>query len=427
MGTPLPADAAGPDSPDTFRGSEGLYRLLVELSPDAVFVIKDGYHVFANPRGLALFGARDVTDLRQQPALAYMHGPGAGLAQNRLSRMVDDEESLDYVEEQVRTLHGRIVDIEAAGMPVTYEGGTAALVVVRDITERRRAEEARRRAEAQFRSAFADAPIGMAVLGPDGSVRVANPALGQMLGTRAGRLVGTRLATVTSPEDRGELRALLSDDVDVPGATRELRLQAGTRTVWALAGASRAPNGRGERQVLVQLVDITARKEAEERLAHMAGHDPLTGLPHRGTLVDRLEGALSRGRRSGTPVGVIFLDLDDFKDVNDSWGHVEGDDVLRETAVRLRAAVRDGDMAARFGGDEFVVVAEQGDATAYEALAERLAETLARPVRLGRTLVPLSASVGLAVCTGATDAEAALAEADAAMYEAKRRAAQPAS
>jgi diguanylate cyclase (GGDEF)-like protein/PAS domain S-box-containing protein len=417
-GSPDPTEPGGPD---TLWQSEDLYRRLVELSPDAVFVIKDGYHVFANGRGLTLFGARDLAELRRQPALAYMAGPGAGLARDRLSLMVDSEKSLDYVEEQIRTVDGRVVDIEAAGMPIAYAGEAAALVVVRDITERRRAEEARRRAETQFRSAFADAPIGMAVLGADGTVRVANPALGQMLDTPAGHLVGTPLAAVTSPEDRGALRALLDEDVATPGATRELRLRTRTRSVWALAGASLAPNVRDERQVLVQLVDITARKEAEARLAHLAWHDPLTGLPHRGLLVDRLEGALSRARRSGLPVGVVFLDLDDFKQVNDSGGHAVGDGVLRETAARLRAAVRESDMVARLGGDEFVVVAEQGDPASYAALAAHLAETLARPVRIGQTLVPLSASVGLAVCAGSTDADTALAAADRAMYETKQQ------
>jgi len=410
-----------PDGSHAAWESHELYRRLVELSPDALFVIQDGYHAFANGRGLTLLGARELADLRRQPALSYMHGPGSTMARGRLSRIVDGT-ALDYVEEQVLTLDGRVVDIESAGMPITYEGSPAALVVVRDITERRRTETARQQAEARWRSAFAHAPIGMAILSPGEAVVAANPALCQMLETSAERLVGSGLEELTVPEDRPRLRTLLNHDLDAPDATTEIRMRGRHGDVWALVSASATTDGREEAHALVQLVDITARKEAEEQLAYLALHDTLTGLPDRALLSDRLQGALSRSRRSGVPVAVIFIDLDRFKQVNDMWGHEQGDHVLCEAAARLSAAVRPSDTVARLGGDEFVVLAEGGDVEGYTQLATRLREALAQPVTVAGRVQPMSASLGLAVCDGTTDASTALREADGAMYDAKQQA-----
>jgi len=159
-----------------------------------------------------------------------------------------------------------------------------------------------------------------------------------------------------------------------------------------------------------------------EELAFMATHDPLTGLPNRTLILDRVEQMLARSRRSQTPVAALFLDLDNFKDINDTLGHAAGDELLRAVAARLDGVIRGADALGRLGGDEFVVISEELSlAVGPELIAERLLETLKEPFKLGadnETRVTVTASVGIAA-GHRTSAEELLRDADIAMYRAK--------
>lgn len=160
-----------------------------------------------------------------------------------------------------------------------------------------------------------------------------------------------------------------------------------------------------------------ARLREEDRVRHEAGHDPLTGLANRTLLTEHLQRAVSKSRRDRSETGVLFIDLDDFKQINDAYGHGVGDAVLAAVAPRLRSVVRPHDTVARFGGDEFVVVCEGIDEAAAVALSARLLEALAAPLELGRLSFGLSASVGIAL--GDCDPELLVEHADTAGYRAK--------
>jgi len=168
--------------------------------------------------------------------------------------------------------------------------------------------------------------------------------------------------------------------------------------------------------------DITRQKAEEQRLRQRAELDALTGLPNRGLFNDRLESAIERARRSGQAMALLFLDIDHFKGVNDSRGHVAGDALLRIVAERLLATVRGVDTVARFAGDEFTVIVEGlADVADAEVVAMKLVEALRPPMRIGDELLSVSTSVGLAVLSEAdVDAASLLARADEALYEAKR-------
>ncbi|MGJ7439695.1 EAL domain-containing protein [Aquipuribacter sp. MA13-6] len=218
----------------------------------------------------------------------------------------------------------------------------------------------------------------------------------------------------------GELRHVLRDGTEV-WAQVHLSLLALPTILGQDGGAGRRPDGAPSVPLVAQFLDITARRDAETQLSHMALHDDLTGLPNRVLLRDRVEHALAACPRSGQRVALLFLDLDHFKDVNDSLGHEAGDAVLRAVADRLRGAVRPADTVARIGGDEFVVcLAGVADAQSAEQLTQRVAAAVSQVVVVQDRRVPVGVSVGLAVSVAGDDASSLLRQSDSAMYQAKR-------
>jgi len=228
------------------------------------------------------------------------------------------------------------------------------------------------------------------------------------------------------PDDRARLRDALSAHLE--GRTARFALEHRLRDRdgsdrWVLSrGIAERDRHRRPRWLVGTQVDVTAYKEAEARLQHDALHDPLTGLANRALFLDRLELALLRGQRSEAPVAcaVLFVDLDRFKLVNDSLGHLAGDRLLQVAAQRLAGAVRPQDTVARLGGDEFTVLlealADEGEA---EMVAERVHAALAAPVSLEGRELRVSASIGIASADAQARPEDLLRDADLAMYRAK--------
>jgi diguanylate cyclase (GGDEF)-like protein/PAS domain S-box-containing protein len=180
----------------------------------------------------------------------------------------------------------------------------------------------------------------------------------------------------------------------------------------------------GDRVVAIASIarDITGRKHVERMINHLAFHDGLTGLANRTLIRDRLQHALARSRRGGGMVAVIYLDLDDFKEVNDRLGHAAGDQLLQAVSARLQPLLRPGDTFGRLGGDEFVVVSDRipNDRAAL-GIAERLASALTEPFEFNAARIEVTASIGVALGDADTDADRLLANADRAMYAVKAR------
>ncbi|WP_380169553.1 EAL domain-containing protein [Jannaschia sp. R86511] len=218
----------------------------------------------------------------------------------------------------------------------------------------------------------------------------------------------------------GELRHVLSDGTEI-WAQVHLSLLAMPLVATEDNEPNQQSDGPSSVPLVAQFLDITARRAAETQLSHMALHDDLTGLPNRVLLRDRVDHALAACRRSGQRVALLFLDLDHFKDVNDSLGHEAGDAVLTAVADRLQNAVRPSDTVARIGGDEFVVcLAGVADAPSAEQLAQRVAAAVSQVVVVQGRRVPVGVSVGLAVSVPGDDASSLLRQSDSAMYQAKR-------
>jgi diguanylate cyclase (GGDEF)-like protein/PAS domain S-box-containing protein len=266
-----------------------------------------------------------------------------------------------------------------------------------------------------------DASDIIAVLDRDLSVRYVTPAVARLIGVGPRTIVGHPWIDLVHPDDRALVRSAIRGSKADRSARTEVRLMAddgGERYVEMSVSRINENDGGG---FTLSCHDITRRFELEQQLKHQAFHDALTGLANRALLQDRLRHTVERSRRDGTEFAVLFIDLDDFKTVNDSLGHAIGDALLRTVARRIRTTVRTQDTAARLGGDEFAILIEGvEDHSLVEAVAERLVAALCEPVRVGGAELLVAGSVGLAYGSGRTkDVEDVMRNADLALYEAK--------
>ncbi len=289
-----------------------------------------------------------------------------------------------------------------------------------DITDLREAHE-------RFRSAFENAPIGMAMSDLEGRIIRANPAMGDIVGWTPEELVGMCVHDLTHPDEK-ELSSTEMQRLVVSGSVGTYQIEKrymhrDGHEVWISASVSCVRDELERPMYLIgQVEDITERRALRERLAYAAIHDPLTSLPNRELFMDRLEVALRRADRGEHRVAVLFLDLDRFKLINDSLGHDVGDQVLRAVADRLGSVMRASDTLARFGGDEFTVLCD--DVTEEEdslEVAQRLMMAMAQPLTLHSGEVFVSLSVGIALSGAGDSGAVVLRNADIAMYRAKDR------
>ncbi len=291
--------------------------------------------------------------------------------------------------------------------------------------ERLLVAERLRASEERFRTVVQSASDIVGIIGADG-LRYVSPAIETVLGYAPEDFEGLR-AGIVHPDDISRVIAALAEVRQQPhGAALALHYRArhadGSWREMETAATNLLANP-AIGGVLITSRDVTDRTRLEAELRHQAFHDALTGLPNRALLTERLDHALARARRrTGTSLTLLFLDLDDFKVINDSVGHTAGDELLVEVGKRLAGCVRADDTCARLAGDEFAILLEDADAAAGERLAERLLAALAAPLQVGGRCVTVRASIGIAESTGAVTGDELLANADIAMYASKRSA-----
>jgi diguanylate cyclase (GGDEF)-like protein/PAS domain S-box-containing protein len=305
-----------------------------------------------------------------------------------------------------------------------------ALVVVRQLLAVREnvrllADAAARQTEARFRSLVQHSSDVIMVTKTSGTLRFVSPSATRVLGYDPAELVGQSLPTLLHPEDRERAVAFFGEAVRAPGVTGPVEWRFRQRDGSWLATEILATNLQGDpavRGVVLNTRDVSERKRLEEQLTHQAFHDPLTGLANRALFRDRVSHALALAQRQGHPITVLFLDLDDFKRVNDSLGHAEGDRLLIAAGERFLCCARAADSVARLGGDEFAILMEHVAGTDGRAeLLDRLQTAMAHPFTLSGNLVQVSVSIGVATAGPGDTADDLLRNADVAMYVAKRR------
>jgi diguanylate cyclase (GGDEF)-like protein/PAS domain S-box-containing protein len=383
-----------------------------------IFTDHRGAVVVTAGAGLESSGFQDVPSATGRHIAERIHPDDLPAVLDLIERARSDQQFNDTILARAKGDDGRwrMFDATVIGVGQHPVLGTGAVIRVRATGE------ASDDGDARFSSLSALVPHGVLSGDVRGWVVFANDQAGQILGLTRDEILGEGWRRVVHAED-------LEDAVDAgrrvvrQGTPQHatIRIHRGADLRWVTLTVM--PLGDRERRTgwVATMEDITESNSVEAQLAHQATHDPLTGLPNRALLEDRLVQADARHARDTGELAVLFVDLDGFKAVNDSLGHHGGDDALRIVAHRLISIVRPSDTVARVGGDEFVIVLEGLAERRAEDLAAEITRQLSQPIAIHGTTVHLGASVGLAVARPGEPPLEIVSRADAAMYQQKRR------
>jgi diguanylate cyclase (GGDEF)-like protein/PAS domain S-box-containing protein len=410
---------------DTRQSNERL-RAVIHATPLAI-VARDLQAKVRmwNPAAERMFGWKEeeVIGTRTSIVPAHLRGEVDGMRAR-----AEAGETITMEETQRLHRDGHVIDVALSIAPIHGADGkvNGTMVTIADIRPRKQAEAALRESESHLRLAMDAAQMGMWYWECDTDRFTYSEGLSLLFGYPA----------IGPPTDYRLLQERLHpDDRELFEATMRHAVKKGTdfqvdyRVVWPdgsvhwianRAQVHRGPDGRALRVVGVAM-NITERKIAEQRIAHMAHHDALTGLPNRVLLRDRIQQAIAQAHRNGTQLAVLFVDLDHFKTINDSLGHQLGDRLLQSVASRILVCVREGDTVSRVGGDEFVIVIP-GLASAADAsgVAAKILDVLASAFHLHGNDLHVAASIGISLYPAdGADAETLMRHADTAMYHAK--------
>jgi diguanylate cyclase (GGDEF)-like protein/PAS domain S-box-containing protein len=408
--------------------SEQRFRTLAAASPAGIFSADfNGRMLYANERLAEIYGMDTgeldghrwldrVDGAHRQPLLQVAEAVAQGGGPVAVDIRLTEEAGARWVRLNLAALPG--ADGTTGTFVGTFDDVTAQVEARLELAAR----------EAEYRVLAEHSGDCLSRHDLDGRYLYVSPASEALLGYRPEELVGRTAGELgfVHPEDRAAVATLKAGVVDgdlvtATAAWRVVRPDGSVR--WVETAVRSVPDANGDPyQVVAVTRDVSERKDAETRLAHQALHDSLTGLPNRTLFLDRLEQALRRSDRSDGDVTVLFVDLDRFKLINDSFGHAAGDRVLCDVAARLRRALRPADTIARFGGDEVTVLCEdvEGEAGA-RTIAQRIARLFEEPFVVEDGEAFLQASIGIAVAGEGATPEDLIRDADAAMYRAKDR------
>ncbi|MHB1207131.1 MAG: diguanylate cyclase domain-containing protein [Rhodospirillaceae bacterium] len=396
-------------------------QILSAASAGIVAVTPAGVIAIANP------AAADLLD-RDAGAMAgmnvervFVYGGGHPEAGQALPILAQFENGPFYTEQEAHLARTDGASFESVYVvaPYTVNSQTDGYVITfRDITQRRRSEAELRLAAA----VFDHSPEGLIVADAKGRVTKMNPAYQRIVGTEAAEVIGKQMVDVLffgANTSAGVLEALAGKD----NAQWEqwCKTKTGRRYAARISVTAVRDNDGNLQQYVGIIADITQRKLDEEKIIYQANYDQLTGLPNRTLFMDRLTRRVLEGRRAKTSVGLMFIDLDGFKAINDTLGHDAGDILLKSTARRLEKCVREADTVARLGGDEFTVIMPLIDhLEAAGIVAGRIIKALTEPFDLNGREGRVSASIGISLLPSQADsASQLLHNADVAMYHAK--------
>lgn len=397
-----------------YRESSDQYQRMIATTVDGYWLLDDhGGFLDVNPAACDIFGATREVMLSMTMADLDADRASGGLERRFAELMVSASARF---EARLRRVDGQVIDVEISA---AYLADYLRFVAfVRDISERKRADHDRRLAA----MVMSNTDEAIFVVSPQGMVMTANPALSKITGMAPEEIVGAPVDALglSIADSRQALGQMLPRQPSWRGEVRGRRRSGEVFSVWLSATTVRDEGGAIGSYVCV-FSDITEIKESQARLDFLAHHDALTGLANRLLFHARLEHAIERAERAQGRIAVMFIDLDRFKEVNDSFGHAMGDQLLIDLSGAFAKCLRAEDTLARLGGDEFVILLEQlADAEAIEPVLAKVMAVFPRSVGDAEHNIAVTASIGIAVYPDhAKDSEALVKTADVAMYRAK--------
>jgi len=414
----------GRSAQDRLERSEERFAKMVQATPAATTVTRyeDGTFLEANRAALDLFG-RTRDELIGATALSLGIWPNPE-DRSRLMASMNAGEPVNLRPVSIRRRTGEMRDLLVSAAWVEIDRQKQMLMSAVDITDVRRAEELLRRSEERFEKIFQSSPDAIVISRlSDGRYLEVNQRWLELFGYEREEAIGRTafdLGVWVDPSERSRFVAEVRQRGAVKGFETRFRKKSGA-TIDALLSADVIDIG-GEPYLIVPIMDITDRKRSEERIQQLATRDALTDLPNRLLLNDRLALGINQALRHGGSLALLFIDLDRFKYINDSLGHVIGDAFLKSVAERLSGIMRQGDTLARIGGDEFVVLLENIVAMEDAAgqVARKILDCFAEPFSVEGHTLSCSCSIGISVFpSDATDPQMLIRDADTAMYNVK--------
>jgi len=415
----------------SLRESEERFRLLLEASPEAIFgVDTHGICTFVNPACLRMLGyaAHEMLGKSVHALIHHTHPDGRPYPREQcLVRCSTLQGKSTHVDTEVHwRKDGSCFPVEYWSHPI-YRNGELVGAVVNfiDISERKRTEEALRESEARYRAMAEQSADWVWSIDVDGRHLYTNQRGAAILGYTAEEFLAADALKLVHPEDlplfHETLRSALTTRQGWQSVVLRWRHRNGSYRI--LESNATPLFGEGGQLTGFQGVDrdITERKLAEERIQFLAHHDALTGLPNRILLRDRFEHAREMARQSKSRLAILFLDLDNFKVVNDTLGHAAGDQLLLDVVERLSRCTRSGDTISRQGGDEFIVLLNEApDPETVESIAGEILAAMSEPMEIDGRYLNTSCSIGISICPDdGDDFDSLLQKADTAMYDAK--------
>jgi diguanylate cyclase (GGDEF)-like protein/PAS domain S-box-containing protein len=409
----------------TLRESESRFRALVEQSMVGIYIIQDGKFRYVNPGFAQMHGYASAAELIDQVQVLDLVAEEDVLrVSEQINRRLSGEETKAHYVFTARHKDGRPIQVEVYGQSFVHQGHPAVLGLSLDITARKKAEEELRIAAIAF-----EAQDGIMVTDAKTVIQRVNKAFTRITGYSEQEAIGNTPRLLQSGHHDGKWyggmwEAIVRDGY-WQGELCNRRKDSLLFTERLTISAVKDPDGAVTHYV-GSLSDVTRQREAESQAQHLAYFDALTDLPNRRLLYDRLEHALSWSARGHEHCALLFIDLDNFKRINDTIGHRAGDGLLVQATQRMKTAVREGDTVARFGGDEFVVLLEDLGSDVTQAalhagqIGEKLRKTMADQYEIDGHSFYCTASLGVTLFIGRENSiESILMHADLAMYKAK--------
>ncbi|WML51233.1 PAS domain S-box protein [Neobacillus sp. PS3-12] len=401
----------------SLKESEERYRKLVEYSPKGILVHRKGTILYANPSALSMLNEENLMD---KLIFSYIHPNEHEMYKQRISE-TDIGKELPLTEIKMMRRDGEVIIVEMVGIWISFNGIPTILTIFNDVTEKKKIENALKESENKYRLLTENSLDLVQLVNPDGIISYASPSHKIILGYEPEEYIGKRglcqLLDETFTDTSND-----SEHISKSKTCEIIQKHNMGYDVWLEVKGTPVFDRNGELQhILFAGREITERKKLQRHLEYLSYHDSLTGISNRRFFKEKLEQSLKEAKQYGRKLTVMFMDIDDFKQVNDRYGHDVGDELLKQFSKRVGNQLREGDIITRQGGDEFTIllleIQEKQDAI---KIADRILTSLREPWQIGKHVFLTTSSIGIAFYPkDGISRHELMKHADTALYEAK--------